>query len=155
MNIAIPARLFLAAAIVIAVTTLSPTSASASTSSTTYETAVQDRTNVKRVANGRVRVAPHSCLDRWAEGQARWMADRHLMQHRSGRMEKILADCNMSSASENIAFGFLTGNLVVTAWMNSLSHRTNLLRRSSRYIGVGAVQDSRGVWYVAQVFGAR
>ena len=39
--------------------------------------------------------------------------------------------------------------------MNSSEHRANILNRSFRLIGLGAVQDGRGRWWVAQTFGAR
>ena len=57
--------------------------------------------------------------------------------------------------SENIAYGYSTGRAVVTAWMKSPGHRANLLKGNMRWIGVGAVQDKNGVWWVSQVFGTR
>lgn len=132
--------------------TVSPATA---LTSTTYETNVIDRTNVKRVSKDRVPVRPSSCADRWAEGQARWMAEHGTLEHRSGRLQKIMADCDFSEASENLAYGYASGNAVVTAWMKSPGHRANLLRRSSRLVGVGAVKDDDGRWWVAQVFGRR
>ncbi|NRQ50467.1 CAP domain-containing protein [Aeromicrobium stalagmiti] len=124
-------------------------------SSSTYETQVIDRTNTYRVAHDKVKVKAHSCVDRWAEGQARWMAARGTLEHRKGRMEKILKDCNLTGVSENIAMGFSSGNKTVNAWMDSSGHRRNILATKMRYVGVGAVKDSDGVWWVAQVFGTR
>jgi uncharacterized protein YkwD len=142
-------------AAVAAAALLATASPAAAVSSSTYEKDVIDRTNVKRVDNDRVKVKAHSCADRWAEGQARWMAKHGTLEHRSGRLQKIMADCNFSEASENIAYGYSSGSKVVSAWMTSPGHRANLLRKSSRYIGVGAVKDSDGVWWVAQVFGRK
>lgn len=141
-----------AVAAALLVATASP---AAAVSSSTYEKNVIERTNVKRVDNDRVPVTAQSCADRWAEGQASWMAKHGTLKHRAGRLQKIMADCHFSEASENIAYGYSSGNAVVTAWMKSPGHRANLLRKSSRYIGVGAVKDSDGVWWVAQVFGRK
>lgn len=61
-------------------------------------------------------------------------------------------------AGENLARDFSDPNSVVTAWMNSPSHRDNLL--STRYVDVGvAVVDGtlggRDTTLVVQMFGAR
>lgn len=45
-----------------------------------------------------------------------------------------------SGMSENLAWGtcsWLTPATVVRMWLNSSSHRTNLLDRSARYVGAG------------------
>ncbi|MCW2771669.1 MAG: hypothetical protein JWR27_3102 [Aeromicrobium sp.] len=131
--------------------TISPAAALTTSS---YEKQVISHTNVKRVAHDRVEVRVQSCADRWAEDQARWMAKHHTLAHRAGRLNEVMANCSFTSASENIAYGYSSGTRVVDAWMRSSGHRANLLRTSSRYVGVGAFRDSDGTWWVAQVFGA-
>ena len=39
--------------------------------------------------------------------------------------------------------------------MKSPGHKANLLNSKMRLIGVGAVQDKNGVWWVSQVFGKK
>lgn len=60
---------------------------------------------------------------------------------------------------ENLAMGQKTPQAVVTAWMNSTSHRNNILSRNSRgqsipyeYIVVSYGRDSKGVAYWVQMF---
>lgn len=119
----------------------------------TYESQVISSTNLVRSQHHLVKVSSQSCVDKYAESHARWMAKYRKLQHQS--MSRILKACNLRRVAENIAYGFTSGTSVVNAWMNSSGHRANLLNSKMRYIGVGAVQDSRGVWWVSQVFGAK
>lgn len=128
------------------------TPASALTS-TTYESDVVARTNVKRVERDKVALRNQSCVDKYAERQAKWLASHQVLKHQN--MKTILDACNLTGVAENIAFGFSTGNRVVTAFMKSPGHRANLLSSKMRYIGVGAVKDDDGIWWVSQVFGTR
>lgn len=124
-------------------------------SSSSYEKQIIDRTNKHRDKHDLVKVKAQSCVDRWAEGQARWMAKYGKLAHQSGRLKKILKDCKLGRVSENIAFGFASGNATVEAWMKSTGHRKNILTSKMRYIGSAAVKDDDGVWWSAQVFGAK
>ena len=116
-----------------------------------YETAVHAYTNKERVKRDKVALHKSSCLDAYAERQARAMAHAQRMFHQE--LGPILRACKLSQVGENVAFGFTSGKTVSAAWMNSPAHRANLLNSRHRLIGVGAYQDSRGWWYVAQVMG--
>lgn len=128
------------------------TPASALTS-TTYESEVIRWTNIKRDVHDKVALRPQSCVDRYAEKQAAWLASHGVLKHQN--LKTVLDACDLTSVSENVAYGFSTGRNVVTAWMRSPGHRANLLSSKMRWIGVGAVRDEDGVWWVAQVFGKR
>ncbi len=118
-----------------------------------YEALVITYTNKYRAIYDRVPLKPASCVDYYAERHAKWMAVNQTMKHQS--MSRILSACNLSRVGENIAYGYSTGQAVVTAWMKSTGHRANILKSSYRQIGVGAYQDTRGRWWVSQVFGRR
>lgn len=124
-------------------------------SSSTYETQIFEATNAYRVEQGKVPVKYQKCLDRFATSQARWMAKNNTLQHRNGRLSKIMKSCKLNAASENIAYKFSSGTKVVAAWSKSSFHSKNMRATKARYIGVSAVQAKNGVWYVAQVFGSR
>ncbi|MFI5428262.1 CAP domain-containing protein [Aeromicrobium sp. UC242_57] len=141
-----------AAILLVFTATISP---AAAVSSSTYEKQTIKRTNTHRVNHDKVKVSARSCVDRWAEGQARWMADTGKLQHRAGRLRKILKACKLTGVSENIAYGYSSGTKTVDAWMKSSGHRKNILASKMRYIGVGAVKDADGVWWSAQVFGTK
>ena len=127
--------------------------ASAAVSSSTYERQAESRTNVKRVERDRVALKHSSCVDRHAESHARWMARNQKLKHQS--LRPILKRCKLTGVAENIAYGYTSGNRVVTAWMKSPGHRKNLLNSKMRYVGVAAVKDGNGRWWVAQVLGTR
>jgi uncharacterized protein YkwD len=143
-------RALAGAAAITLIATAAPASA---VTSSDYEHGVITRTNVKRADNDRVAVKSQSCVDRYAERQASWMASHKKLEHQ--KLSPILDKCDLTGVSENIAFGFPTSSKVVSAWMASSGHRRNLLASKMRYIGVGAVQDSDGIYWVSQVFGTR
>lgn len=47
-----------------------------------------------------------------------------------------------TAAGENLAYGFSSGNGVVTAWMNSAEHRANILDKNYQDVGFG-IADSQ------------
>jgi uncharacterized protein YkwD len=118
-----------------------------------YEKSVYVNTNLQRTSHGRVPLRGSKCLDRFAERQARAMARKRQMYHQ--KLGPILTTCHLGTVGENVAYGFPGGKSVVGAWMDSPGHRANILRSRYRLIAVGAYRDSRGTWYVSQVFGGR
>lgn len=149
-----PSALLRVLALVALLTLVSIAPASA-VSSSGYEKQVTKATNAYRASQHKVAVKHQACVDRWAEGQAKWMAEHGTLEHRDGRLRKIIKDCKLTGASENIAWNFSSGTKTVAAWKKSSSHAKNMRAGKMCYIGVGAVKDSSGDWWVAQVFGTR
>ena len=54
---------------------------------------------------------------------------------------------------ENLAQGYNTSDSVVTAWINSLSHRENLEDKEFITCGISAWRGTNGTIYIAQEFG--
>lgn len=125
--------------------------APASASSDSYERDVVSKTNNFRNNAGLADVHTKTCVDHYAEVWASRMAATRNLKHQS--LSRILKACHLSSVSENIAYGYTSGKSVVRAWMKSPGHRRNIMSSGVRQIGVGAVKDSHGVWWVSQVFG--
>lgn len=123
----------------------------AAVSSGTYEKDVITYSNQARTSKKLVKLKASSCLDRYAERQARTMAKQKRMFHQD--LRPILVACKLQRVGENVAYGYPSGKSVTAAWMKSPGHRANLLTKQHRLIGVGAYQDSDGRWYVAQVLG--
>jgi uncharacterized protein YkwD len=139
----------------VALLTLVGIAPASAVSSSSYEKQVVKATNAYRTGLDKVAVKHQSCVDRWAESQARWMAQHQVLKHRDGRMVQILKACKLTGVSENIAWNYSSGTKTVRAWTRSPGHAKNLRASSMRYIGVGAVKDDDGQWWVAQVFGTR
>ena len=117
-----------------------------------YEHSVNVHTNLERSERQLTALKKSTCLDRYAERQARAMAKKQKMYHQE--LGPILRRCHLREVGENVAFGFATGEAVTAGWMGSPPHRLNLLNPDHRLIGVGAYQDPHGWWYVSQVLGA-
>ena len=62
------------------------------------------------------------------------------------------AGVNYRRAGENIAWGQKTPEDVVNAWMNSPSHRANIMNENYGRIGVGHLTNARGTSYWVQLF---
>jgi uncharacterized protein YkwD len=116
-----------------------------------YERSVYVNTNIQRNNYNRVALKGAKCLDMFAERQARAMAQKRRIYHQN--LYPILERCRLSTVGENVAFGYPNGKSAVRAWMGSPGHKANILNSNFRLTAIGAYQDSRGYWYVAQVFG--
>lgn len=119
-----------------------------------YGSTAFDATNDQRVKRERRALRANACLRKYAVRQARRMANREEIWHQD--LQRVLADCNMRRVGENVAAGFPSGRTVVNdGWMESRSHRVNLLERRFRLMKVAARKGDDGRWYAAQVFGKR
>lgn len=54
---------------------------------------------------------------------------------------------------ENLARGYSDGGSAVTGWMNSPTHKANLLKSDFKTVGISIVMGTDGKWYWAQEFG--
>jgi len=126
--------------------------AQAATPQATYQHQARVATNQQRADHHRVRLARQDCVQRYAVRQARRMAAQERMFHQD--LGRVLRECHLSRAGENVAYGYPTGRSVVNqGWMHSAGHRANILDRRFRLLGVGARKGDDGRWYAAQVFG--
>ncbi|HSE10731.1 MAG TPA: CAP domain-containing protein [Nocardioidaceae bacterium] len=116
----------------------------------TYERRVQRLVNVRRANHGLSRLRLASCADGTAETWSRYLARRNQFFHQS--MTTVLNTCNARYAGETLGRGAMTPRKLVRMWMNSPGHRTILLSKRSRRIGIGATPDAYGRWVVAANF---
>lgn len=148
-------RLIIALVMVVATTglLLAPSPADALTPAR-YDQQAFHSTNVHRAAHHRRTLRYGSCLKHYANAQAARMARQHRMFHQ--RLRPILRTCHLAVVGENVAYGYPNGWQVVNqGWMHSAEHKRNILDRRFGRLAIGARRDSRGVWYVSQVFGGR
>lgn len=59
---------------------------------------------------------------------------------------------NYRAAGENLAYGFKTPEALVKAWMDSKSHRANILNPIFTYLGIGYYKNENGRIYASQLF---
>lgn len=122
-----------------------------------YEDEVIRLVNVERTKRGLGALKKNWEVARVARYKATDMANKNYFSHTSptygspfNMMETF--GIRFSAAGENIAMGQRTPQEVMTAWMNSPGHRSNILSPSFTQIGVGAAKNKNGTIYWSQMF---
>ncbi len=118
-------------------------------------------TNEERAHINDAPLVTNNLLTKAAELKANDMATRGYFAHTSpdGKTPWYWLDqvgYNYNSAGENLAVNFFESNDVAQAWMNSPSHRENILKGEYKEIGIGVasgVYEGRNTVFVAQFFG--
>lgn len=123
----------------------------------TQESEVIRLVNVERAKKGLPALKANWELSRVARTKSQDMINKNYFSHTSPtygspfRMMETFG-IKFSSAGENIAYGQRTPAAVMTAWMNSPGHRSNILSTSFSQIGVGLAKSSNGTLYWTQMF---
>ncbi|NRQ38529.1 CAP domain-containing protein, partial [Nonomuraea sp. NN258] len=134
---------------------------SGGTVGTAEENEVVRLTNAERAKGGCRPLQHDPRLRAAAFGHSSDMARQNYFSHTSkdGRsfMDRIRAAgfTGGTGWAENIAMGQRTPASVVTSWMNSSGHRTNIMNCKYTLIGVGAAKNAQGQIYWTQVFAAK
>jgi uncharacterized protein YkwD len=115
-----------------------------------WEAKVLKLTNARRKAHGVKPLKASPCADRLAESWTRHMARTRVLEHQS--LDPFFDCRNVSSAGENIAYGYETPRALVSAWMHSAGHRANILNRHFHRIGVSGWRATNGQTYATQDF---
>ena len=121
---------------------------------TSFESEGVRLVNEIRVQNSLKPLTANWELSRVARYKSQDMRDRGYFSHTSptyGTPFQMIKAFGLSfrTAGENIAKGYATPQAVVNGWMNSSSHRANILNASYTQIGVGYVAQGH---YWTQMF---
>ena len=106
--------------------------------------------NSERAKQGEHALTLVTCANNYATSWAATMASTGNFAHQS--LSPIMQSCSARAAGENIAYGNVSADQMMTMWMNSPGHRANILNASYTGIGIGAVKTSSGRWYGVQDF---
>lgn len=119
--------------------------------------------NQARRANGLKPMREDPALMRAAADHSAELAERHRLDHtstnparRTMTMRIDAAGGSWSRAAENLAH--MSGSAsdvpaqTVRLWLDSPGHRRNMLEPSYTHTGVGIGIDTRGSWYVTQLY---
>lgn len=106
-----------------------------------------DATNQQRLANRRHQLSLNLDLNRAAQAKASDMAKRDYWSHNTpdGQEPWVFIQgvgYTYQKAGENLAYGFATSPETVSGWMNSPSHRANLLDNAYQDVGFGIAKSS-------------
>lgn len=106
-----------------------------------------------RVQHQESRVKSDATLKRIAQDQANAMAAKGVMDHEVlGAFSSRVAPANAGRAAENIAYGYDSFPKTLDQWINSSSHRKNLLMHEGERVGVASAKSSaNGRTYWAMV----
>lgn len=99
-------------------------------------------TNTHRTANGQASLALNTKLSSAAQAKANDMVTRNYWSHNTpdGQEPWIFVDATGYSylkAGENLAYGFSDSDSTVVGWMNSASHKANMLDSAFTEVGFG------------------
>lgn len=99
-------------------------------------------TNSNRSANGQASLALNAQLNSAAQAKANDMVARDYWSHNTpdGQEPWVFVDnagYKYLKAGENLAYGFNDSDSTVTGWMNSPSHRSNMLDSAFTEVGFG------------------
>lgn len=100
------------------------------------------QTNVQRVADHETYLTLSSRLNKAAQTKAEDMVARNYWSHNTPSGQTpwsfiTAAGYSYQKAGENLAYGFSSADTAVAAWMNSPTHRANILNGSYRQVGFG------------------
>jgi uncharacterized protein YkwD len=116
-----------------------------------WEAKVLKLTNARRKAHGVKPLKAATCPDHFAETWTKHMATVQVLEHQS--LNPFFQRCHgITTAGENIAYGYDTPKALVSAWMHSKGHRANILNRHFHRIGVSGWRATNGVTYATQDF---
>lgn len=104
--------------------------------------ALLEKTNKERVNNNLNRLQISTLLERAAQTKADDMKKRNYWAHQTpdGKDPWIFIAAtgyNYAKAGENLAYGFNDSETIVEGWLNSPSHRKNMLDRNFSEVGFG------------------
>lgn len=120
-------------------------------------------TNTERVKEGSRSLTINQQLTRAAQDKANDMAQRNYWSHNTpdGKEPWVFVDAagyEYRKAGENLAYGFTSNSATITGWMNSPSHRSNLLDPLFSEVGFGFAnvanyQDKGPVTVIVAMYG--
>ena len=115
-----------------------------------------DLTNQERKKEKLPLLKPSPLLFKIARAHSANMAKQNKMSHvldgKNSAQRVKEGGYRYLSTGENIAFGDLSQEALVKAWMGSKLHRANILSKKVTEIGLGIVPDKNGVPYYTQLF---
>lgn len=104
-------------------------------------------TNSQRSSNGVSSLSLNAKLNSAAQAKANDMINRNYWSHQTpdGQQPWVFisnAGYQYLAAGENLAYGFSTSDATVVGWMNSPSHKANLLNTTYNEVGFGMANGS-------------
>ncbi len=109
--------------------------------------ALLETTNIQRSSISATKLTINERLSNAAQKKAEDMVTRNYWSHKTPEGSDpwsfiVEEDYTYKKAGENLAYGFDNSDAVITGWMNSKSHRENLLDKDFTEVGFGTANSS-------------
>ena len=129
-----------------------PVSNNENNPSNSIETEVHRLVNEHRIGIGLPALQWNETIANECRKHSQEMANAHTINHDgfNERINKIGETISWSWAGENVAYNY-SAQSVVTAWLNSPGHKSNI-ESNSNLTGVGVAFDEDSVMYFTQIF---
>jgi uncharacterized protein YkwD len=105
--------------------------------------------NASRRANGQSALVYNAQLGQAAMAHACDMAVHNFFGHRGSNGTTVQTRVRSAGyrdclVAENLAWGYPTSQQIISGWMQSAGHRSNMLHPRAREFGIGITQGPRG-----------
>lgn len=122
------------------------------TPSNSNEAEVHRLINLHRTGIGLIALEWNDIIANECRQHSQNMANAHTINHDgfNERINKIGETISWSWAGENVAYNY-SAQSVVTAWLNSPGHKSNI-ESNSNLTGIGVAFDEDSVMYFTQIF---
>ncbi|MFK7833358.1 MAG: CAP domain-containing protein [Winogradskyella sp.] len=117
------------------------------------EIEIMELINAYRINEGLNPLQNHSTVKAVAFTHTDYMIEVDNVSHDNFflRKQSLQANASANIVSENVAYGFSSAQAVVNAWLNSPSHKENIIGDFTDF-EVSAEQNSEGKWYFTNMF---
>jgi uncharacterized protein YkwD len=122
----------------------------------TMEIEILDAVNNHRKSIGLTALQKLDDITIEAVDHTQYMVDLKVVNHDhfNIRYQNLVQEIGASAVSENVGFGYRTGEAVVEAWIKSEGHRENI-EGSYTHFGISVEQDQNGKNYFTNIFARR
>lgn len=110
--------------------------------------------NSARESMGLPALAEDAILSRAALAHSNWQAEASVMSHEGWFERYLLSGGDLGAVAQNIAKAVTDSSDLANGWLQSPSHRGNILSEKYSKTGLSCVADKSGVYYWSHYFGA-
>ena len=117
------------------------------------EIEIMELINAYRITEGLTPLEDHTTVKAVASTHTDYMIEVSNVSHDNffQRKQSLQANADANIVSENVAYGFNSAESVVSAWLNSPSHKDNIEGDFTDF-DVSAEQNNDGKWYFTNIF---
>jgi len=117
------------------------------------EIEIMELINAYRINEGLNPLEDHSTVKAVAYTHTDYMIEVDNVSHDNffQRKQSLQSNAEANDVTENVAYGFNSASAVVNAWLNSPSHKANIVGDFTDF-DISAEQNELGRWYFTNIF---